>query len=78
MLAELLGTLLVAGVIARTKSQQLNICFLNFIYTTITCWLYWAHSKVTDTNFYRWRKQLRASESLSQPKLRFSVQTTDL
>ncbi|MGZ8955623.1 MAG: hypothetical protein ACXW0Q_13190 [Methylovulum sp.] len=59
VLAKLLGTLLVARVFALTKPQLLTFAFLNFIYTTITSWLHWAHDKVTETTVYRWMKQLR-------------------
>lgn len=60
VLAKLLGTLLVARVFALTKPQLLTFAFLNSIYTTITCWLHWAHEKVIETSVYRWMKQLRA------------------
>lgn len=60
VLAKLLGTLLVARVFALTKPQLLTFAFLMIIYTTITCWLQWAHGKVTETTVYRWMKQLRA------------------
>jgi hypothetical protein len=59
VLAKLLGTLLVARVFALTKPQLLTFVFLNLIYTTIIRWLHWAHDKVTETNVYRWAKQLR-------------------
>jgi hypothetical protein len=60
LLAKILGTLLVARVFALTKPQLLTFVFLNITYTTITGWLQWAHSKVTETAVYRWMKQLRA------------------
>jgi hypothetical protein len=60
LLAKILGTLLVARVFALTKSQLLTFVFLNITYTTITSWLQWAHSKVTETAVYRWMKQLKA------------------
>ncbi len=59
LLAKLLGTLLVARVFALTKPQLLTFAFLNVIYTTFTRWLHWAHDKVTETNVYRWMKQLK-------------------
>lgn len=59
VLAKLLGTLLVARVFALTKPQLLTFTFLKIIYTTITCWLQWAHQKITETTVYRWAKRLK-------------------
>lgn len=67
-LAKLLGTLLVTRVFALTKPQLLTFAFLNFVYTTITRWLQWAHQKIIDTAVYRIAKQFKA-----EAKAKFAI-----
>jgi hypothetical protein len=57
--AKLLGTLLVTRVFALTKPQLMTFRLLNYVYTTITSWLHWAHDKVTGTFVYQRLKQFK-------------------
>ncbi|MCX7099124.1 MAG: hypothetical protein NTV43_14585 [Methylococcales bacterium] len=60
LVAKLLGTVLIARVFALTKPQLLSFAIVNFIYTTITGWLHWAHQKIVETPIYLWSKQFKA------------------
>ncbi|MEQ1528128.1 MAG: hypothetical protein ABL925_02350 [Methylococcales bacterium] len=60
LMAKLLGTLLIARVFALTKPQLLSFAFLNYIYTTISSWLHWAHQQITETVVYRMAQRLKA------------------
>lgn len=57
--AKLLGTLMVARVFALTKPQLLTFGWIEWIYTTITGWLHWAHERIRETAVYRLGHQLK-------------------
>ncbi len=57
--AKLLGTLLIARVFKLTKNQLLTFKSIDIIYQTITAWLSWAHSKIIDTDIYKFSKQIK-------------------
>jgi hypothetical protein len=71
VLAELLGTLLVVGVMALTKSQLLNIYFLNFIFITITHWLHWAYAKASEITVYRLDEATESLRIIKSTELAF-------
>lgn len=59
IVAKLLGTLMVARVFSLTKPQLLSYAAINWIYTTITGWLQWAHERIIETAVYKYSKRLK-------------------
>lgn len=59
MFAKLFGTLFISRVFSLTKPQLLTYKIINFIYTTISHWLGWAHSKVVETAIYNKAKMTK-------------------
>ncbi len=66
--AKMIGTLLVARVFALTKPQLLTYRYINWLYTTITDWLRWAHQRIIETAVYRFSKRLK-----NEVKARFAA-----
>lgn len=59
LLAKLLGTLFVAHFFTLTKKQLLTFRLLAWVYNTISYWLRWAHSRIIETNVYRWAQKIK-------------------
>ncbi|NJD07582.1 MAG: hypothetical protein FIA97_13955 [Methylococcaceae bacterium] len=57
--AKLLGTLMVARVFALTKPQLLTFGWIDWIYSTITGWLHWAHQRIRETAVYQLGHRLK-------------------
>jgi hypothetical protein len=60
IVAKLLGTLFVARFFSLTKPQLLTFRLIAWLYNTISCWLHWAHEKITETAVYQYAKQMKA------------------
>lgn len=51
--AKLFATLLVSRMFAITRPQLLSFAWFASVYTTITCWLNWAHERIRATAVYQ-------------------------
>lgn len=57
--AKLFATLLISRVFAITRRQLLSFAWFAALYSTITCWLHWAHERIRATTVYRQATRLK-------------------
>lgn len=67
--AKLLGTVLIARVFALTRPQLMSFRWFNWLYSTISGWLKWAHDRVQATTIYKAGKKLKSEVRLAVRRL---------
>lgn len=67
--AKLLGTVLIARVFALTKPQLMTFGWFQWLYTTISGWLHWAHERIRQTATYKAAKRIKQATRLLLQRL---------